>query len=68
MKKILIFNKTQFSEAQWVIVASEREKPFINDDDIYHYLKTDEEVNNIKAGDTIELDEIFKVIEVIKHD
>lgn len=53
-----------YPNGQWVNISSYEEKSKVNDDDVYFYLETDKEVNDIKQGDIIELDETFKVVEV----
>jgi hypothetical protein len=63
-KNIKIFNKNITDEPEWQIVASEDEIGKLDDNGIYYYLPTAEEVDAIKVGDKLVLDEVFDVLEV----
>jgi hypothetical protein len=64
MRNVMIKHKEYYPKGCWVYLACEEEKPFVDDERIYHYLDTKEEILSIKKGDTITLDEDFKVVDI----
>ena len=65
MRAIKIQDEKIYPDGQWVKIAYEEEKNMQIDDEVYHYVdKHDVDLDNLKVGDTIELDETFKIMEV----
>jgi hypothetical protein len=64
MRAIKIRDKQYYPDGIWVRIASEQERYKVDDEDVYFYLDTDEDVNKIKVGQNIMLDEMFEVVEV----
>ena len=59
-----IQDKEIYPEGQWVKITNEYNKDYVNDEDIYYYVDDDVNLNDVAKGDTIYLDEDFKVLEV----
>lgn len=51
-----------------VTIANEKEMGKINDEEVYFYVDDKINLNEIKVGDTLELDEDFKVIEMSREE
>ena len=64
IKSIKIQDKTQYPEGIWVNITHEKNKPYVYDEGIYFYVENGFPLNEIKVNSTIELDEIFQVIEI----
>lgn len=76
MKTIKIQHPTIYPNGEWVCIGSDEEanldkdafmdgrEETILDEEIYFYFETIAQVEAIKVGDTIELDEEFQVLEV----
>lgn len=62
VRMIKLYHKEIYPEGAWRMIAKESEK--VNDDDIYYYVDEDFDLGNIKVGDTIQLDEKFKVVDI----
>lgn len=63
MRAIKLQHDTIYPEGEWRNIATEDEEGIVDDSEVYHYLPRDE-LDKIKVGDIIELDEYFKVLEV----
>ncbi len=66
MKKLIkIKGKEYFTQGEWRYIAIEGDNDHLraDDEDIYHYV-TKEQFDNVKVGQTILLDEEFKVLEI----
>jgi len=64
IKEIKIQNKDIYPIGQWVNITNEKNREYVNDDDIYFYVENDIILNDLKIGDIIELDETFNIIEL----
>ncbi len=65
MRGFLIQDSNIFPHGQWVKIANKNEKENNdNDDEIYHYVGDCIDLDEYKAGDYIELDFRFKILEV----
>jgi|GEM_PF-2109724 len=52
-----------YPNGEWRLIANEMEEGKVNDEQIYFYM-SDGELDKLKIGDTVELDEEFKIIGV----
>lgn len=56
-------NVEVWEQPHWEIIAHERDEGKVVDDEIYFYVEDDVSFKDIKIGDTIELDEKFKIVD-----
>ena len=64
MKGIKVHHPDYFPEGGWVRITNECKRHLVNDDDIYFYMEDSFDLESIRVGDTIELDEIMTVMGV----
>jgi len=64
MKTIKIQNKDFFPNGEYRTIANESESNY-DDDDIYFYVDDSINLDSLKIGDKIQLDEEFKILDIL---
>ena len=68
IREIKIQYKDIYPKGQCVKIGNEEDRGIIADFEIYFYVDSDEDISKLKVGENIELDETFKIIEIIEGD
>ena len=62
---IKIQDDEYYPEGEWRIIAHEKDKGKVDDDIIYFYVDDDSDMNKLKVGDKIMLDEEFTILGIL---
>lgn len=67
MRSIKVYHKDIFPEPTWINIEDEDSE--FNDEEIYFYVDTKKiDLNKLKAGQLMELDHTFYIVEVYSYD
>lgn len=64
IRTLKIQHKDIYPDGEWRTIANESDEGKVDDDNIYYYMHDSVDLSLLRVGDVIELDEIFKIVEI----